>query len=387
MKILLVIDLYLDSNNGTTISARTFANKLMEKGHEVSILTTNKNDVDISKYKEKIYIVPYMKFGKFAEKKIEDQGMVIAFKDKNVIKEALLDCDIVHFYMPFFLSKYTRDMAIKMGKPMTAAFHIQPENITFNIGLKNSKNASDNLYKLFYKYFYKPFTHIHTPSEFMKDELLKQGYGKNAKIYAISNGIGEKFKYTKTNKPEELKDNIVITMVGRLSPEKRQDLIINACKESKYSDNIKLMIIGKGPMLEEYKKMASNLKIQPTFAFLPQDKLIEVLGYTDIYIHSSDAESEAISCLEAMAIGLPAIISNSKLSATKYFATDERSLFEAGNYHDLAKKIDYLIENESERKELGKEYSKLVLQKYTLDSSVDKIIEMFEEEIKEYNQK
>ena len=40
MKILLVIDQYQNGNNGTTISARRFAEGLQKRGHTVTILTT-----------------------------------------------------------------------------------------------------------------------------------------------------------------------------------------------------------------------------------------------------------------------------------------------------------------------------------------------------------
>ena len=38
MKIVLVIDQFDDSNNGTTVTARRFAGQLRRRGHEVVIL-------------------------------------------------------------------------------------------------------------------------------------------------------------------------------------------------------------------------------------------------------------------------------------------------------------------------------------------------------------
>ncbi len=49
--------------------------------------------------------------------------------------------------------------------------------------------------------------------------------------------------------------------------------------------------------------------------------------------------------MEAFACGLVPVISNSPKSATVQFALDDRSLFEADNPDDLARKIDYWIEN------------------------------------------
>ena len=76
------------------------------------------------------------------------------------------------------------------------------------------------------------------------------------------------------------------------------------------------------------------------------------------------------------------IIANSNKSATTQFAIDERSLFEAGNSNDLANKIDYWLDNEQERKNMEKIYADQA-EKYRIENSIEKIEEMFKEEIDE----
>lgn len=71
---------------------------------------------------------------------IKSQGMTFAVPNKDVLEEAISKVDVVHFYMPFFLSYEALEIAEKLGTPRTAAFHVQPENITYTIGLgKNTK--------------------------------------------------------------------------------------------------------------------------------------------------------------------------------------------------------------------------------------------------------
>jgi len=103
-------------------------------------------------------------------------------------------------------------------------------------------------------------------------------------------------------------------------------------------------------------------------------------------VHTADAEIEAISCIEAFTTGLVPIIANSNKSATTQFALDERSLFKAGNSEDLAKKIDYWLENEQERKNMEKIYAEQA-EKYRIENSIEKIEEMFKEEIDERRSK
>ena len=103
---------------------------------------------------------------------------------------------------------------------------------------------------------------------------------------------------------------------------------------------------------------------------------------SDLYVHAADVEIEAISCVEAFSSGLVPVIANSSRSATPQFALDDRSLFEAGNSEDLARKIDYWIEHEAQRREMERRYSELG-KRYQIDGCVSQIEEMFRQAIQE----
>ena len=349
MKILIVIDQFDDANNGTTISAKRFAEGLEKLGHEVFIASTGKE----AKNK---YVLKKMPLPIVISRIIKSQGMTFAIPNKKVLREAISNVDVVHFYMPFLLSKVALKIVEELNVPHTAAFHVQPENITYSAGLGNDKVLNDGIYKLFRNKFFNRFKYIHCPSNFIANQLKIHGY--TGKTYVISNGVGSDFVYRKNDKKEEFKDKFVITMIGRLSNEKRQDLIFEAINKSKYKDKIQLVLAGKGPNYNKYKKMGKKLTNEPVIDFFNKKDLLNLLGMTDLYIHTADAEIEAISCIEAFACGIVPVISNSNRSATPQFALDERSLFEAGNSDDLAKKIDYWLENESERKQMEIEYAK-----------------------------
>lgn len=169
-------------------------------------------------------------------------------------------------------------------------------------GTTINHKINDKIYTYFRSYYNK-FRHIHCPSNFIGNQLKDHGY--TAKLHVL----------------------------------------IEAVKKSKYSDKIQLILGGKGQLYKEYVELSKSLKNPPIMKFLTKEELIDVLSYTDIYVHSADAEIEAISCLEAIASGNVPIISNSSESATVQFAMDEESLFEHGNSEDLAKKIDYYLDN------------------------------------------
>ena len=375
MKILIVIDQFDNSNNGTTISARRFAKGLKEAGNEVYVVSTGDSK---NEYKFNLKEMP---LPPGISHLIKSQGMSFAVPNTEILEKAISSVDIVHFYMPFFISKAGLKICEKLHVPHTAAFHVQPENITYSIGLGTKTKVNDLIYTHYRDSFFNRFTHIHCPSEFIANELKEHGY--TAKLHVISNGVDEKFKYYGKEKLPEFKDKFVISMIGRYSNEKRQDVLIDAISKSKYANKIQLVLAGKGPKKDKYEKLSKCLPNKPVMKFYNTDELIDLLKSTDLYVHSADAEIEAISCIEAFACGNVPIIANSKNSATKQFALVKESLFEAGNSQDLANKIDYWIEHEDYRKKMEKEYSKHA-DNYRLKNSIIKIEEMFNDAIREY---
>lgn len=373
MKILIVIDQYDNLSNGTTISAKRFVDGLRKNGNEVQILSTGKDE-------ENKFVLKTYKFPKVIDKYFKANEMVFAKPDENVMRKVFANQDVIHFYMPFNLARKGVKIAEEMHISHTTAFHVQPENITYAVGLGTNHKINDKIYTYFRSYYNK-FRHIHCPSNFIANQLKEHGY--TAKLHVISNGVDEDFKFNRKEKPEELKDKIIITMVGRYSPEKRQDVLIEAVKKSKYSDKIQLILGGKGQLYKEYVELSKSLKNPPIMKFLTKAELIDVLSYTDIYVHSADAEIEAISCLEAIASGNVPIISNSSESATVQFAMDEESLFEHGNSEDLAKKIDYYLDNPKQLEEKRKKYAEFA-NKFRIENSIKLMEEMFKEEIGDY---
>ncbi|MBQ3998380.1 MAG: glycosyltransferase, partial [Paludibacteraceae bacterium] len=116
--------------------------------------------------------------------------------------------------------------------------------------------------------------------------------------------------------------------------------------------------------------------------YVGRDELIENLLDTDLYVHASDMESEAISCIEAFATGLVPVIANSHVSATPQFALDGRSLFIPGDPKDLARAIDYWLDHPGERRVMEEKYRQFGRQ-YSLATSVEMFEQMLNEEIKE----
>ena len=370
MKIVLVIDYFGNTTNGTTMTARHLYKELEKRGHQVSVLTGEGNGWDNVYETGAIYFPFFMHI-------FRQNGFFLGKAKKKIIKQALDGADLVHFLADFHLERVAKRYCDKHNIKTFSAFHIQPENATYQIHMARFKFVNWLIYHVYRKIFFDKFEHIHCPSQMIANQLRDHHY--KAKLHVISNGIGNRFHPVESEKPIEYKDKFVICMVGRITHEKRQDLVVKAIPYSKYKDNIQLMLLGRGTWTKKITKMCKKKLSNPAYiGFVTHEELVKILNYADLYVHASDIEIEAISCMEAFACGIVPVISDSPLSATSQFAITYYNKFKHGNYKDLAKKIDYWYEHEAEKKELASKYAEYSRQ-YNLEDCVAKLINLFED--------
>ena len=374
MKIILVTDEYGSLNNGTTMTAHRFYQMLRERGHDVHMLASG--ELTEPDYRARAGQYP------IATKVAAKQGFGFAVPDEALFRRAFRGADVVHFLLPLPFEKKAMKICREMGVPMSAAFHLQPENITYICHMPR-ETLANGIYTYFRHSFYKYFDHIHCPSEFIANQLIKHGY--KAKMHVISNGVDDDF--TPAQKPQKRKDGkIHILMVGRLSPEKRQKVLIEAVRGSKYAGKIQLHLAGKGPCMEALVKQGEKLTNPPEFGFYSKEELIGLIRSCDLYVHASYIEIEAISCMEAFACGLVPVICNSPKSATTQFALCEESLFAPDDPDDLARKIEYWIENPERKAVMSVKYAQQG-EKYRVSRSVEEAERMFLETIRDYKRR
>ncbi len=375
MKIALVLDQFDNQNNGTTNSAARFAERLRARGHEVRIVAIGEPAPDK-------YVVPTADHG-ILDKLFYAHGMIFGVPDKEVLRQAFDGVDIVHLYLPFKLCRTARKIAKQMGVPHMAAFHCQPEHISYNIKMKYFKPLTFSLYHWFRRRFYRYIDDIHCPSQLLADQLKKHGYKSN--LHVISNGVDEAFLPIEIEKPKEWRDKFVIMNVGRLSAEKRQDLIIRAAMRSKHRDKIQLVFLGQGPRLKMYKKLGRKMKNKPVFKYVGKEELVRLYNQSDLYIHAAEAEIEGLVCIEAISCGLVPLIAKAKMSASSQFALDARSTFKNKNVKELLDKIDYWIEHPKEKAAMRQSYLDKAGQ-YSLDSSIEQIESVYRRVIAAQNE-
>lgn len=333
MKIAFVMDDMSEHSNGTSATAERYAASLRAQGHEVVCVAFGAEGPDSFDVPERhIPVVTPVAAGldfHFAE------------PEESVFDEAFAGVDVIHIFLPFALGQRARDWGRAHRVPVTAAFHLQPENVTYNAGLGAAPAVCDLIYRLFDRWLYDDIRHIHCPSEMIARQLRRHGY--TAKLHVISNGVPEAFS---PGEGEAFDDGLAhIVTVGRLAHEKDQATIIRAVGECRHAADIRLHICGEGPLLHSLEREGAHLPHPPRIEYRSQADLIALERACPLYIHASEADIEAISVIEALACGCVPVIAEAEMSAPAQFALTDRSLFRAGDHRHLAELIDWWLDH------------------------------------------
>ena len=258
MIITVVCDVYGEENNGTVIAENNLIRYLKSRGHEVRVLCSNSD----YEGQEGYYIVSNYNFGKTLNAYVKKVGVALAKPNEKMIRKALKGADHVHIMVPLSLGLASIKIANELKIPTTAGFHMQAENLTSYLKLNRIKFLNTMVYKFIYKNLYCKVDGIHYPTQFIRN-VFESKIKKTTPGYVISNGVHDYVQRRPQEKPEELKDKIVILSTGRYSREKCQDTLIKAVGLSKYKDKIQLILGGQGVKEKYYRKLAKKLPIEP----------------------------------------------------------------------------------------------------------------------------
>ena len=369
MKITVVCDVLGAENNGTTIAAMNLIRAMKKRGHEVTVVCSDEDKKGKSGY----VVMPRLSLGPL-NGYVKKNGVSLSRADKKLLEPVIWDSDVVHIMMPFALGQSALKLCLQHRIPVTAGFHMQAENFTAHVFMKDNKLANNNTYRYIYNNLYKYVDAIHYPTDFIR-EVFEDAVGVKTNAFVISNGVGEHFKPNGAKKPPEFRNKFVILFSGRYSKEKSHSVLIDAAALSKHSREIQLIFAGDGPLKEALKERSRKLYNKPVFSFFPHNQMLNVLNYADLYVHPAEIEIEAIACMEALACGQVPIISDSERSATKKFALDERNLFKNKDPQDLADKIDYFIEHPEAIEDYRSRYAGIVAE-LTQEACMDRMEDM-----------
>lgn len=163
-----------------------------------------------------------------------------------------------------------------------------------------------------------------------------------------------------------------IIHVGRLSPEKRQDLLLEALAGLiEEAGDVELWLVGDGSCREALERQAADLGVREHCVFWGErDDVPRLMRRCDIYAQPSDREGLPLTVLEAMASGLPVVATS--IGGMPEVVEQGRTgyLIEAGSSDQLRGALARLLDNPDEGERMGGNARERAVQDYSEEAMV-----------------
>ncbi|MCA9899292.1 MAG: glycosyltransferase [Ardenticatenaceae bacterium] len=299
MRIGMVTACYKPVINGVTRMVSLYKEHLEAAGHEVTIFTLGEPDPDDE---PGVVRSPGLMLG--------DYGYYISMRYSNKAQALLQEMDIIHCHHLFM----SVEMAHRYGRsPIVYTNHTRYDLYTGSF-TSLPQPAADAIMRQVWPEFTDYADVVITPSASVRDVMLE--FGVRRPIEVIENGVDLKpFHFpiaplTKTDLgvPETA---VLVTYVGRLSPEKDVDILLEQFAIAKdVVPNLHLMIIGKGPSQAELQNITKELGIAQSVLFtgaVAYENVGNYLAAADLFATASTTEVHPLTVIEAMAAGLPVV--------------------------------------------------------------------------------
>ncbi len=346
--------------NGTVVSTRRFVAAMAARGVRVRLLSLDGGLVPC----ERVAFEPLRIPG--VNRIIDAMRSPLARPVRGRVREALRGCDVLHVQYPFFLGWVAVTEARRMGIPVVCSFHVQPENILGNLGLRG-RWLTRLLYRLFDRGFFGRAERVIAPSEFAAGLLREHGVA--TPISVVSNGVPDTFldaarpdaarpdaarpDATRPPRTDPHDSGFRLLSVGRLAREKQQSVLLEAVARSAHRESIRVSLVGAGPRQEPLTRLARRLGVRAEIGPASDQDLLKGYLGADLFVHCGGVELEGMSVLEAMATGNAVIVAAAPDSASGSLVEHHRASFPPGDAGELAARIDFWLGNPAERRAEG----------------------------------
>ena len=291
------------------------SHRMIKDGHEVTVVTYKdgnapyfEDDKGVKVYRVDNYMINP---NNFIDWIMQLNFNMLAKANELIAKEGKFDVIHAHDWLVTYAAKSLKE---SYNIPIVATIHATENGRNSGIHDETQRYINDTEWLLTYE-----STEVIVNSNYMKNELQRNFGLPFEKINVIPNGINLN-NFTGIERDYDFRrqfamDNEkIILYVGRLVYEKGIQNLIGAMPKilSNYHD-AKLVICGRGGMMEELKQEARNLGIENKVYFAgycDSKKVQKMYRCADVAVFPSTYEPFGIVALEAMLAGVPTVVSD-----------------------------------------------------------------------------
>ncbi|WP_245556802.1 glycosyltransferase [Gryllotalpicola ginsengisoli] len=249
--------------------------------------------------------------------------------------------DVVHFQSHFVVGRGLSVAAVRRGIRVVATNHTMPENML------EYTLVPKFLQPILLKWSWwdagrimRRACAVTTPTQ-RAAEYLTAGTGI-PNVLAVGNGV-RVAEYTPNFAPRT--ENRIL-FVGRVTGEKRIDVLLRAIPLLPESLDVKVEIVGDGDQKHHLERMAQQLSIADRVTFsghVDEAELKRAYTRATVLAMPSTAELQSIVTMEAMSSGLPVVAADAMALPHLVHDGENGYLFRPDDEHDLAAKLEKLL--------------------------------------------
>ncbi|HET7627812.1 MAG TPA: glycosyltransferase family 1 protein [Bacillales bacterium] len=298
MKIAIVTETFLPSTDGVVTRLCASIDWLLDEGHNVLVIAP---DLGVTHYKEaKVAGIPARPFLHYRTKKY-------AFPSTKVGR-LLYDFnpDVVHAVNPALIGAAGVFYARRQQRPLVASFHIHTPKYADYYGLSFMKPFLWSYFRLIYN---RSDLCLCTSKSVM-EELIGKRF-RNVRLWKHGVDTNE---FSPDLYDEAMRNRLtggnpnkkLFLYVGRLTAEKEVERLRKMLDDH---PDVCLALVGDGPLRKELERLFAGSETVFT-GFLHGEDLAKAYASSDAFVFPSTTETLGLVVLEAMASGLPVIVSN-----------------------------------------------------------------------------
>ena len=299
-------DSFYPTVDGAVVAMETVCRGLENRGHQVVVLAPDSGTRP--EVNRPVHYLPAREFKRYP-------GYRVVFSPSDMLEYLRgQKVDVIHSHgiASMGILSLTASRALRI--PHVLTFHTMAnEAVKYYSPLPIRQDLMQNMVWTYMRNLLKRPEVVVVPSAPIRQELEDNGVVMKA-CEVVPTGV-DCTRFTPENYDKDflerlgLKGKRVLLHVGRLSLEKRLDIVLEAiAKLAPKEPDIRLLVVGSGPAKEHYRRMASGLKIEDrvVFAgFMSDEDLPKAYASSEALVIASTFETQGLVVLEALASGTP----------------------------------------------------------------------------------
>ena len=332
--------------------------ELVNQGHQVEVICANEPQLINNDNIEGIQVKRLVYLGRIANTNITPSLPLILSRE---------DYDIIHTHIPTPWSADWSALSSKIkNKPLVVTYH----NDIIGDGIADyiARFYNSTFLKLLLKRADKI---IITQPSYIKSSAYLRGY--QDKVEVIPNGVDvDKFKPNENFNDDNNYTIFFLSLLDEFHRYKGLDILLKSLQiVKKEIPNIKLVVGGKGVLVDYYKKMVVSMELVGNVeftGFISDDDIVDYYNQANVFVlpsTSSLQEGFGIVALEALACQTPVITTDIVGVAEDLDAVNGGLIVPPKDNVKLAEAIIIILKDKELQEEMGKRGRKLVMEKYT----------------------